>query len=728
MIKQVLSLLLVSALPVLAGPGLNSGGTINGGTIGSGSGGGPTNGQTSAQVSAQIMSSNNVVFAATYSTPSSVTNIANVVAVAAAGQHLTNWTPFAFGGVGNGIVDDTAAVQAALNAASNVPSVWLGNATWRITSTVQITNYLTELWGGTIIITNPTVAVQICANNVKMHDMVIGGPWAWRDFSANSIGLEVGNSPYVLYPQQPHIYNMRITNFWCDCYTINMTEGIIENVQFATSGGTNLVLAGQPDQNTIRNSCIGNNGPVPNDFQGCGYGTTAAETNSIAIAICPLGGYAPQSTVIYDVDVNDCGAAIYNNKGLLNVFNLNTEQMCSTNLPFITYTNNAGGLIEDCILEGALFSGSTNPCIGVYNCSGYNGSVVIGANYYFTGGTILDTLNAYVETLSSGNAANNSKFEGRHAVFGDNATFYGATVLTSIFPFFEGPTLTLSSGNNQNGLMLGGDVTGGHGTSPNTTQIFTIATPAYSDGHIVGLFNFQEYSGAEYLSIGGNLYGGSPGSTYIRFYTSINDTSASVQQWVMQPGAFNPTADVTIGNGGRWLDALNSTNITATTVTAASFTGNGSGLTNLNTSITYQASLANATIPIAGGNEYWPVQNPGTATTGFGSPVYWQKIPPGVINTVWVNDAANTIGAGTNIVCNFWTNTVAATGGVANSGGATMFSVSLYAPSSGYGTNVILNLVVPTNTVACWQITNSSPATITAFYGSLTMSETTSSH
>jgi hypothetical protein len=170
------------------------------------------------------------------------------------------------------------------------------------------------------------------------------------------------------------------------------------------------------------------------------------------------------------------------------------------------------------------------------------------------------------------------------------------------------------------------------------------------------------------------------------------------------------------------------TTITSNSVTSATFTGSGSSLTNLNTSITYQASLANSTIPITGGNEYWPVQNPSTATVGFGTPVYWQKIPPGVINTVWVNDASGTVGAGTNLVFNLWTNTVAATGGVANSGGASMFSVSLYAPSSGYGTNVILNLVVPTNTVACWQITNSSPATITAFYGSLTMSETTSSH
>ena len=191
-------------------------------------------------------------------------------------------------------------------------------------------------------------------------------------------------------------------------------------------------------------------------------------------------------------------------------------------------------------------------------------------------------------------------------------------------------------------------------------------------------------------------------------------------------GYLNPTNDIPINIG--FTKPEISDIVTNLAGVGGVVSGNGFGLTNLNTSITYQASLANAAIPITGGNEYWPVQNPGTATTGFVNPVYWQKIPPGVINTVWVNDAANTVGAGTNLVFNLWTNTISANGGVANSGGASMFSVSLYAPSSGYGTNVILNLVVPTNTVACWQITNSSPANISAFYGSVTVSETTSSH
>ena len=535
MIKQVLSLLLVSALPVLAGPGLNSGGTINGGTIGSGSGGGPTNGQTSAQVSAQIMSSNNVVFAATYATPSSMTNIANVVAVAAA------------------------------------QSQWLSSH-----------NYV----GG---------------ENFNLEPL----QWPWSN-----------------------------TNIWNIMYGSTQPSGVPTNAPMVVTNGY-LSSA----RNTTNNTTL----------------VYIEATNAIPITFAEITG----TFTTNDINCNYAGGG-------------NTvigSTIILSPLPIATGNGSLGSG------PGAywLHMGFTTTGMGLSvwtNGVGFGTYTNEIVSHGFTGGfNHVDINQSYILDGINGGPSVTNTYGFRFINYNTLQMYFDAQALDCTADFFT-------------------NFTGSIGNPPPYTP-FPMHVAFEMDGNGPGSPATNKVgAGQHWLSIG---YGDKPMDDGLSF------------QVYRQPE-------------------------TNTTFNAFSTIYTTPGIPGVANSITYQASLANSTIPITGGNEYWPLQNPSTATVGFGTPVYWQKIPPGVINTVWVNDAANTIGAGTNIVCNFWTNTVAATGGVANSGGASMFSVSLYAPSSGYGTNVAINMVVPTNTVACWQITNSSPATITAFYGSVTVSETTSSH
>jgi len=230
--------------------------------------------------------------------------------------------------------------------------------------------------------------------------------------------------------------------------------------------------------------------------------------------------------------------------------------------------------------------------------------------------------------------------------------------------------------------------------------------------------------------------------TNLQLYPLVTNNTLNSSVWVLTTNAsmavtwWLATNNLPYPTGGGGGSGNASTNNAATqywpgvqalTNTANALAGNGLGITNLNTSITYEADWQNATIGTTGGNEYWPLQNAAGQSAGFGSPIYWRKVPPGVINSVWCNDAATTVSSA-NLCYVFWTNTVSATGGAANSGGAAMFTVTLVTPGAGYGTNVILNQVVPTNTVACWLLTNSSASSVTGFYGDVTVSETTTSH
>jgi hypothetical protein len=106
----------------------------------------------------------------------------------------------AFGAVGNGSADDTAALQAAINAAQAVGgTVYLPAGIYRVTSPVQITNKVAIVGDNSrssILWTNSTTTGVVAINttdSVILRDLQFGGP---TNATAGSLVSITGGTPY----------------------------------------------------------------------------------------------------------------------------------------------------------------------------------------------------------------------------------------------------------------------------------------------------------------------------------------------------------------------------------------------------------------------------------------------------------------------------------------------------------------------------------------------------
>jgi hypothetical protein len=151
-------------------------------------------------------------------------------------------TPQDYGAVGNGIADDTAALQSALNAAGTSGTLSIPAGTYAISTALTVPSSVVILGAGvnsTIIKQTSTTANGLTvtsATAVKVSDVQVYGP-----SSGSGVGISISGAPTSYL----HLRNVRVAHFGSD--GINVGDPIIsrfDDVVSALNGGHGFNVGG----------------------------------------------------------------------------------------------------------------------------------------------------------------------------------------------------------------------------------------------------------------------------------------------------------------------------------------------------------------------------------------------------------------------------------------------------------------------------------------------------
>lgn len=171
-----------------------------------------------------------------------------------------------FGAVGDGVADDTAAIQAALTAGAG-KVVHFPAATYKVTSALSVpTNTTLSGYGATLSCTSSQFSVLSFANGGGAYGLTIVGP-ASATYNANGIGITcsgTNNAPSApTFVNAPTVKDCVISNFGAyGVFFSYVNGGLVEGCKISGIGYTGVGGVSCNDT-TVTSNDIGTVGPGP---------------------------------------------------------------------------------------------------------------------------------------------------------------------------------------------------------------------------------------------------------------------------------------------------------------------------------------------------------------------------------------------------------------------------------------------------------------------------------
>lgn len=263
-----------------------------------------------------------------------------------------NLNPLMFGGYGDGLHDDTLAMQACFtnaNASINPVTVDLLNRSWLLNGTLLSTNTHFRLQNGTIYVTNGAVnpAIWLGGDFAEMSHIQLWGPGTngYSGAGATNVGLYLGSytnfsAPAIIYPE---VIECDIRNFSTNVFGNHPVMGRLIDCNILCPGNTAVDVTS--DQFTIDGCYIGVAGPPGNTVYGLNAWSAGPGPGNIgnawsnAVGIYSRGGI---NLIVRNSNINGVHQAL-NASGTYSVeYTQNNHEMLvngTTNSPIILLTN-----------------------------------------------------------------------------------------------------------------------------------------------------------------------------------------------------------------------------------------------------------------------------------------------------------------------------------------------------------------------------------------------------
>lgn len=379
--------------------------------------------------------------------------ITNLPSASLPSNVATNINPFMFGGIGDGIHDDTLSMQACFtnaNASANPVVVDLLSRTWLLNGSLVSTNSHFRIQNGTIYVTNPVVnpAIWLASDYATMQHIRLYGPGTngYSGAGSNQCGVYLGgwtngSAPAVLTAE---VIECDVRNFSTNVFGNHPVMGRIIDSQILCPGNTAIDV--NCDQFVIDGCGIGLAGPPGTTV----YGITSpgpgpgANVNvwSNSFGIVARAGI---SLIVRHSNINGVHQVLYAN-GINSIeYSHNNSELLvngTTNAPIILLTNIFMGLIQQNLFQPNV--GGTNAVqmipFEIDNCS--NGrfriqNVVLGGTF----GPLMSVFGGDGQAKTP--KAMDIPYGARiviHAAYGDTGTTYTNVLSPDVlnFPDFLG--------------------------------------------------------------------------------------------------------------------------------------------------------------------------------------------------------------------------------------------------------------------------------------------------
>jgi hypothetical protein len=536
--------------------------------------------------------------------PVALTNAANTIL----GNGVIS--PIQFGAVGNGVADDSSAINNCLNSATNFGvTVDFMNRFYVINAApLLITNNYLTLKNFTFITskTNNFCVVSNMGDYTHFENGFIYGP---TNVGTNLYGFNSGQRIGGLDLLSPRWDRVRTVGFSVGFYIKDSDRASLFNC-FSMANRQASYLTMNSDQ-SLMIACYAGfaspSGAIPSyyDWIPYGYGQAVDRTNSTDFYFAATSGDGGHTMI--NCGGGNSGYAIFCDGGRLNVVGGENEVFFgSDGNCVITITNNCQVSIDN---AGYLALSSGNPkmrLIGFYNDNRTSlGNLNFSADW--TSATnqldIFPASQGIPHIINMGNPityqAHSSWADIQTTISRSSSAAY-PNLLSGFSSYAQNGFFGTSLFYNSMGIGYDQSSPGTYTGANTTAGAYYFNTPT-AGGSTAGILGMTASSSVYTLQVGG---GAARGPTDIEFDMGTVLNTAEVPWAHLGQSSFSPYIALTLGDAGHlWSNAFLGS-ATIGTLNATNLNGNGSGLTNLNATnlVIYSTnySAANFTPPAAG--------------------------------------------------------------------------------------------------------------------------------